>query len=537
MARRELETRHPHAPAAIAATVVLIVTAALAIVVSRVNDRNEDRLLRQQLRQAGSALTVANGSIQLPLLITLQGSTVTANRSVAFTQLMSSSVGNGRLFTSAALWRIGSSQPITVLGKRPGLLSLPAADIQRFLTAAAANSPRFSVMALPHASPPRLGYAIGSTPIGAVVYAETALPENRTAVPARTDPYRGVDYAIYLGRSPTMSHLIAASSRHLPLTGRHASLSVPFGTTRLLIIFAPRSDLGGWLLANLWWLIAIGGVLLAVGVAIVADRLSRQQRAAARLARLNEDLYAEQRGIALSLQESLLPRLPDVEHGVEIAATYRPAAAHTEVGGDWYDVIVRDDGSLVLVVGDVAGHGLESAATMAELRFAARAYANEGHEPAAILTKMGALVKTREAGFFATVLCLTFRHQDRSIVLANAGHPRPLLVDADGSRFIDVPPQPPIGIPVASYSETRMSLPERGLLLAFTDGLIERRDEMIDAGMERLRRAAVGATGPLDELLHGIIESVSVSSHTDDIVILGLRWHDANRTHPGRATP
>src|SRR5581483_157514 len=117
------------------------------------------------------------------------------------------------------------------------------------------------------------------------------------------------------------------------------------------------------------------GVLLAAGGAVITEGLARRRQRALELAERNEELFAEQRDVAVALQRSLLPQLPDLDHGLEVAAHYEPATAHTEVGGDWYDVVSRDDGSVVLIVGDVAGHGIDAAAAMAELRFAARAYA------------------------------------------------------------------------------------------------------------------------------------------------------------------
>src|SRR6185437_12643526 len=142
-----------------------------------------------------------------------------------------------------------------------------------------------------------------------------------------------------------------------------------------------RVPLAGTLPKDLPWIIAVLGSLLTIAATLMTLRLTQRRRGAEELAgRLevtaneNERLYAEQRGIAQTLQHALLPdRLPELP-GIQASARYEAGEEGVEIGGDWYDVIDLDGRRLLLVVGDVSGHGLRAATTMAALRYAIRAY-------------------------------------------------------------------------------------------------------------------------------------------------------------------
>ena len=193
-------------------------------------------------------------------------------------------------------------------------------------------------------------------------------------------------------------------------------------------------------------------------------------------------------------------------HGVEASARYETGVKGVDVGGDWYDLIALDDRRLLLVVGDVSGRGLRAAATMAALRFAIHAYAAQNDPPDAILTKLSKLVNVRRSGQLATILCALVDVEAHRLTVTSAGHLPPLLISNGTGTFV----QSEVGVPIgvrsgAKYTSTSIDTPPAATLLAFTDGLVERRGESIDAGLARLQRAASTqprrprrSAGPLD---------------------------------------
>jgi serine phosphatase RsbU (regulator of sigma subunit) len=128
-------------------------------------------------------------------------------------------------------------------------------------------------------------------------------------------------------------------------------------------------------------------------------------------------------------------------------------------------------------------------------------------------------------GQFATVLCGLVDVAGHRITLANAGHPNPLVVGDGTARYATTTIGPPVGVAgQATYTEATISVPENATLLAYTDGLIERRGENIDVGSERLRDAALSSHGSVEDLLTSILAASIPTGAADDTAILGLRW-------------
>ncbi|MEV6347319.1 PP2C family protein-serine/threonine phosphatase [Actinoplanes sp. NPDC051851] len=243
----------------------------------------------------------------------------------------------------------------------------------------------------------------------------------------------------------------------------------------------------------------------------VADRADQARRL--RSAELDQ-------AAALALQRSLLPaRLPEVP-GVELAARYAPGHAFG-VGGDWYDVFRLPTGWLGVVIGDVSGHGLASAVVMGRVRSALRAYALVCDDPADALTLLDRKVHHFEAGSLTTALYGMVSPDRTRIVLSSAGHLRPAIATpGDRCRLADVPVDPPLGISRqhAPRRSAALPLPHGALLLCYTDGLVERRDEVIDTGVDRLL-AAVRA-----ENAETVCASVMDGAGTeDDVAVLAIR--------------
>jgi serine phosphatase RsbU (regulator of sigma subunit) len=364
------------------------------------------------------------------------------------------------------------------------------------------------------------------------VYGETALPADRRSPRQSNSAFSDLNYAIYLGRSPTPGTLLLTDHPRVPIHGRQARITIPFGDTALTTTVSPRVPLGGTLPQRLPWIILGVGILLALGAGALTARLIQRRLDAEHLARelehavrANQELYAEQRTIAQTLQHALLPaELPSLA-GTETSGRYEPGELGVEIGGDWYDVIPLDDQRLLIVVGDVSGRGLRAATTMASLRFAIHAYAAQRDSPDAILTKLSGLLSVASAGQFATVLCAVIDLGSQRVTVASAGHLPPLLLSDGRGDYLKPRVGPPIGVHTgAAYPPTTVTVPRHATLLAFTDGLVERRGEDIDFGLARLRDSAMAQDLDLPDLLSHLVSDLRDGYSGDDTAIVGLRW-------------
>jgi serine phosphatase RsbU (regulator of sigma subunit)/anti-sigma regulatory factor (Ser/Thr protein kinase) len=230
--------------------------------------------------------------------------------------------------------------------------------------------------------------------------------------------------------------------------------------------------------------------------------------------------------IAETLQRSLLPdRLPTIP-GVRLAARYVPATADVRVGGDWYDVVQLPGGLVGLAIGDVAGHGIQAAATMGQLRMALRVYALQDPTPATVLRGVHQLVSQLPMPEMVTLMYLVFDPATHQVRFTNAGHP-PALVIANGqSTYLGDGLAPPVGVTADDqFTESGHELPAGATLLLYTDGLIERRGESIQVGLDRLSsEAAARETSDLEVLCDSLLSSlVEPDSIADDIALVALR--------------
>jgi serine phosphatase RsbU (regulator of sigma subunit)/anti-sigma regulatory factor (Ser/Thr protein kinase)/putative methionine-R-sulfoxide reductase with GAF domain len=233
-------------------------------------------------------------------------------------------------------------------------------------------------------------------------------------------------------------------------------------------------------------------------------------------------LYEREHLVARSLQRSLLPdRLPRVP-GLELAARYRPGEGEAELGGDWYDAVVLPDGRIGVALGDVVSRGLRAASVTAQLRNALRAYALDGHSPSVALTRLSRVARALERKELATLLYLVIDPATGTVVLSSAGHPPPLVVEADGTAsFLDVPTSVPLGaLSEPRYEEIEKELEPGCTLMAYTDGLVERRDMWLDEGMDRLRAVAEDLEGGIESFCDGVLRAMLQRSPTDDDIAL-----------------
>jgi serine phosphatase RsbU (regulator of sigma subunit)/anti-sigma regulatory factor (Ser/Thr protein kinase) len=235
--------------------------------------------------------------------------------------------------------------------------------------------------------------------------------------------------------------------------------------------------------------------------------------------------FATQHRIAKTLQRALLPQKLPMLPGLGIAARYLPAAAETEVGGDWYDVIELDHRSIGVAIGDVAGKGLRAAAFMGQLRSALRASALEGDPPGEVLTRVARFAELGDAPM-ATMLYGTLNLETLELVYARAGHPYPLLLRGNGSsEYLIDEGNIPLGAGrIAEYSEHRVRLHSGETLLLYTDGLIERRGERLSEGEARLAEVLASAPAKLEVKCSSVIERMTGGAQrNDDIALLAVQ--------------
>lgn len=231
--------------------------------------------------------------------------------------------------------------------------------------------------------------------------------------------------------------------------------------------------------------------------------------------------FDEEHRIAVTLQRSLLPRrLPEVA-GLDLAVRYEPASARTEVGGDFYELVMLD-GHLLLAVGDVAGHSLHAATVMAELRHAVRAYAVEGHQPGEILHRVNELMRTLLPNELATVCVLLMEPGSGRVRLASAGHLPPLITMGGRIEYVQHS-APLLGVRAPRPPDLEFVLPAGATMVFYTDGLIERRDATIDDGMAALARCAEHVEPDLDRFCQRLLVELAPDEIQDDVAVVALR--------------
>jgi len=249
----------------------------------------------------------------------------------------------------------------------------------------------------------------------------------------------------------------------------------------------------------------------------------------------NAELHSQTLAAADQLQHAVLPEALPVVPGWELASYYSPSG-RTEVGGDFYDAIPLSDGRLVLFVGDVMGRGVGAAAAMAQMRSAVRAYAALDPAPATVMGRLDLMFAQYPTEQLVTLVYMVADPARGELVVANAGHPPPVLLRRDGTpEQLPLASGPPLGIAEHPRQELTVRLDRGDTLVAFTDGLIERRDEDIDRGQRRMDAAITLLTGAdLSWALHQLVTDLRDASRDDDVAALAVRrsWAPGSPDRP-----
>ena len=251
--------------------------------------------------------------------------------------------------------------------------------------------------------------------------------------------------------------------------------------------------------------------------------------------------YEVEHEAAMTLQRNLMPEGVARAATVDADGRYLPATRGVHVGGDWYDILDRPDGTVAFAVGDIAGHGLQAAAAMGQVRSAWRALALSTTEPSAILASLERFANGVEGAFFSTILTMLLDPTTDELRYATAGHPPALVIEQDGStRFLEGGRSVPLGLPFdLPRAQAHERLTPGSILVLYTDGLVERRDESLDRGLERLADTAARAAGEsLEDLSDALLDLVAEERHDDvALLVIGSRRasEEFHRTFPATA--
>ena len=234
---------------------------------------------------------------------------------------------------------------------------------------------------------------------------------------------------------------------------------------------------------------------------------------------------AERRSVE-ALQRHLLPQcLPEITD-VDIAVRYQSSDSTVDIGGDWFDVVPLPGGAVGLVIGDVEGHDVEAAALMGLIRSAVRAYALEGHPPAFILERANQYLNGLDAQRLVTVSYLQLNATEHLAIVSSAGHLPTFVTTADGDvKELTGEVGPPLGAVEATlcWPETTSTVPADALLVAFTDGLVERRGADVGAGLDRVRATLAAVHAETTQDVATALVASRPPENDDDIAVLVAR--------------
>ncbi|GHA72155.1 SpoIIE family protein phosphatase [Streptomyces termitum] len=244
-------------------------------------------------------------------------------------------------------------------------------------------------------------------------------------------------------------------------------------------------------------------------------------------------LYGREAYIADELQRTMLPDSLPQPTGVKLASRYLPAAETARVGVDWYDAIPLPGSRVALVVGDVMGHSMTSAAIMGQLRTTAQTLAGLDLPPQEVLHHLDEQAQRLGENRMATCMYAVYDPVSHRITVANAGHPPPILLHLGGrAEVLRVPAGAPIGVGGVDFEAVELDAPAGATLLLYTDGLVESRLRDVSSGIEQLRErlaATAQLTGPdhappLEALCDDVLDMLGPGDRDDDIALLAARF-------------
>jgi serine phosphatase RsbU (regulator of sigma subunit) len=265
-----------------------------------------------------------------------------------------------------------------------------------------------------------------------------------------------------------------------------------------------------------------------VGIAMLIARLRARDAEAARIRAVSEFALATQADMVAKLQDALLPHMRPVVGGAHIASRYLVGGGQSSpVGGDWYAFVPLARDRLGIAIGDAVGHGIDAVAAMAEYRYSLRVVAIDGCDPATALARLETALGVFGGSQVATGLYGVVDTTARTWTFANAGHLPPLLVHADGAFDVLEFPAAPLftgGLGSGGFENSVVHLIDDDLLVLYTDGLVERRGEHLDKGIDRLANSlAVTREGQLASMLASTVQELVGDEPEDDVAIVAVQ--------------
>ncbi|THA67035.1 GAF domain-containing protein [Streptomyces sp. A0958] len=240
----------------------------------------------------------------------------------------------------------------------------------------------------------------------------------------------------------------------------------------------------------------------------------------------NARMYTYQENVAETLQDSMLPNVEPRMAGCDIATRYLPGTRLGRIGGDWFDSVKLPGSRTALVVGDVMGHGLNSAAMMGQLRTAVLTMATMELPPAQLLRNLDDLAQRLGEQYLATCLYAVYDPIGNELQIANAGHIPPVLVRAEDGRaeLLELPTGAPIGVGKVAFETATVRVRPGDRLVLCTDGLVEVRGQDIGAGLAALCASAAHPAASMDDACDTIIRALNPrGGRKDDVALLMAR--------------
>jgi PAS domain S-box-containing protein len=266
---------------------------------------------------------------------------------------------------------------------------------------------------------------------------------------------------------------------------------------------------------------ADGTPVAMVGIGMDIDQRKASEAAIAEAVRLRTE---HARSAIQVLQETLVPADFPRVRGYRLAGRYMAAESEHNIGGDWYDAFAVDERRVLVSVGDVSGHGVLAGRTMAKMRHAARAFACEDPDPGSVVTRLDNFFgHLRRGDEIVTVLVGLLDTERHTLELYSAGHVPPLVLRDGSSAFLDLDVRPPLGVaPERAARKSEVALDVGTTVLLYTDGLVERRGEHLDDGLERLARSARAALSDDVVTTRDAVIASCIGSREDDLCLLIL---------------